>query len=103
MVAKVEAISNGTIVAATLASDVFDAITADVLGETCAELAQGQPPATPTVKQALTLLYMALRNEMFSTPTLLEIKNDAGTVICKSVLSEVPNVSFTRPKLISGP
>jgi len=68
---------------------------------TLAELAQAQPSATPTLRDALMLLYMALRNETETDATLLEIKNDAGTVICKATLSD-DAVDFVRAKLVSG-
>lgn len=74
----------------------------DALGtDTLAELSQGAPPATPTIKQALMLLYMAFRNERTSTDSLLNIKNDAGTVICKATLSD-DGTTFTKAEFISG-
>lgn len=69
---------------------------------TLAELAQGQPSATPTVRNALMLLYMALRNLTTTSSSLLEVNNDAGTVIAKAVLND-DAADFTRAKMVSGP
>jgi hypothetical protein len=75
----------------------------DVIGtDTIAEMAQGIPPATPTLKQALMYLYMALRDETNTTATLITIKNDAGTVICKATLSD-DATTFVKGELVSGP
>lgn len=73
----------------------------DSLNTAIAELSQDVPPATPTVKQALMLLYMALRNERLTTDSLTSIKNDAGTVICKATLSD-DGTTFTKAEFISG-
>lgn len=100
--AVTEAISNGIVTESTITGGFLDAITADVVGETLPELSQAQPPATPTVKQALMLLYMAFRNEGVSSTSVLEIKNDAGDVIAKANLSEASSI-FTRTKLAAGP
>ncbi len=69
---------------------------------TLAELAQGQPAATPTLRNGLMLLYMALRNLTTTSATLLEINNDAGTVIAKSTIGD-DGSDFTRAKMVSGP
>ncbi len=75
----------------------------DALGvDTIAELAQGIPAATPTIKQAIMLLYMALRNESLTTASLLSIKNDVGTVITKAALAD-DAVTLTKGKLATGP
>ena len=75
----------------------------DTMGtDTLAELSQAQPPATPTLKQAIMLLYMALRNQTLTTASLFSVKNDAGTVIAKSSLSD-SGTTFTRDKMVSGP
>lgn len=61
----------------------------DALGtDTIAELAQGIPVATPTIKTAIMLLYMALRNKLDVDADWKEIHNDAGTVICKKALTD---------------
>ncbi len=69
---------------------------------TLAELAQGIPSATPTLRNALMLLYMAMRNLTTTSSSLLEINNDAGTVIAKSTLAD-DGSDFTKAKLASGP
>jgi hypothetical protein len=66
------------------------------------ELAQGQPTSTPTMKQALMLIYMALRNIATNNGTYQTISNDAGTVISKCSVNEVGGL-FTRGKLVTGP
>lgn len=73
--------------------------------DTLAELAQAIPPALPTFKQAVMLMYMSLRNKLENSPTESRIFNDAGTVIAKSALSDTGGASgtFTRDKLASGP
>lgn len=72
--------------------------------DTIPELPQAQPPVTPTVKQILMLLYMALRNRADSDSSggFNKIYNDAGTVIAKAAISDAASV-FTRAKLQSGP
>lgn len=74
----------------------------DVLGtDTLAELGVAAPSATPTIKQALMLLYMALRNETNTTASLLSVKNDAGTVVCRATLSD-DGTTFVKAEFISG-
>lgn len=46
------------------------------------------PPATPTLGQALMILYMSLRNSHSATAIQETLKNDAGTVIGASSLSD---------------
>jgi hypothetical protein len=78
----------------------------DVVGvDTIAELTQGVPAALPTIKTALMLLYMAMRNKLENSTTESKIFNDAGTVIAKAPLSDTGGVSgtFTRDKLVTGP
>ena len=71
------AVANGAIDAATFAANAIDAAAtaADFLAEinaevvdvmtvdTIAEMAQQQPPTTPTFEEAVMYLYMALRNK----------------------------------------
>lgn len=68
---------------------------------TMAELAQGIPPATPTISEALMLLYMEKRNQSLTTATELGIYNDAGTKVTKAALSD-DGTTFTKGKLASG-
>jgi hypothetical protein len=68
---------------------------------TLAELAQGIPPTTPTLSEAIMLLYMKLRNQSLTTASELGIYNDAGTKITKAALSD-DGSTFTKGKLASG-
>lgn len=79
-------------------AEVVDVFTVDTL----AQLAQAQPSATPTVSEALMLLYMALRNAGTTTATTLTIANSAGTVIAKSTLSD-NGTTFSKAALVAGP
>ena len=69
---------------------------------TIAEEAQGLPPATPTLPQAIMYIYMTWRNNSQSTSTERKILNDAETVIAKGTMSD-DGVSFKQGKLGSGP
>lgn len=62
------------------------------------------PGATPTIKKAVMLGYMKDRNKLSATPTLQEIRNDAGAVVLKATLSD-DNAApkFTKDKLVNGP
>lgn len=74
----------------------------DVLGtDTLSELSQGVPAATPTIKAALMLIYMALRNKLTTTSTELGIYNDAGTKIAKKTLSD-DDTTYTETEMVSG-
>lgn len=69
---------------ADVAAEIADALGVD----TIAELSAAAPAATPTIKTALALLYMAVRNKRTITDALLQYHNDAGSAICKGVLSD---------------
>lgn len=69
--------------------------------DTIAELAQAAPAVTPTIKTAIMLVYMMLRNKTISSPTELKVHNDAGVVITKA--ADAFTTEFTRNKLVSGP
>jgi len=69
-----------------------------------AELSQAQPTATPTVRTALMLIYMALRNRLdtqTSGTDALEIYNDAGTKIAQKLLTD-DGSDYSEAKMISG-
>lgn len=53
------------------------------------------PAATGTVLQAITALFMALRNKRTTTATADTISNDAGTTIATAVLSD-DGTTFTK-------
>ena len=67
-----------------------------------AELAQAIPTATPTVRTGLMLLYMALRNKLDLTATLLEVHNNAGTVITKKALTD-DGTTYSEALMAAGP
>ena len=63
-----------------------------------------QPTATPTVRTALMLLYMAMRNQLktqTSGTDALEIYNDAGTKIASKALTD-DGSDYVEDKMISG-
>ncbi|HLE05541.1 MAG TPA: hypothetical protein VI729_13135 [Anaerolineales bacterium] len=78
----------------------------DALDTAIAELSQAIPTATPTVRTALMLLYMALRNRLDIDTTgasdFKEIYNDAGTVITKKTLTD-DGATYSEAEMISGP
>lgn len=65
-------------------TEVSDVIKTD----TISELSAGAPDATPTLEDALMLLYMKERNKTQTTASEFRITNDAGTVITESDLSD---------------
>jgi len=105
--AVVQAMAAGVIAAATFAAGAIDAnaLAADAVDEiwdeVFAELGVGQPPATPNARQALMLLYMALRNASQGTANERRIKNDAGTTIAKATVSW-DGTTLDQGKLVSG-
>lgn len=68
-------------------SDVLAQVNA-ALNTAIAELGVGAPAATPTLRTAVMLLYMNLRNRTTTTATAQTIQNDAGTTIATAVLSD---------------
>ena len=74
----------------------------DALGtDTLAELSQGIPAATPTIKTALMLLYMIARNKLTTTAIELGVYNDAGTKIAKKDLAD-DGVTYEESEMESG-
>jgi len=71
-----------------------------------AELAQAAPSATPTLRTGLMLLYMALRNRLdvntSGAPDVLNIYNNAGTVIAKKQLSD-DGSDYSEVEMETGP
>jgi hypothetical protein len=78
----------------------------DALDTAIAELSQAIPTATPTVRTALMLLYMALRNRLDIDTTgasdFKEIYNDAGTVITKKTLTD-DGATYSEAEMVAGP
>lgn len=69
------------------------------------ELAQAAPSATPDLRNAIMLLYMALRNKTVTQTSgtdALEIYNNAGTLICKKLLTD-DGADYTEAEMVSGP
>ena len=69
------------------------------------EISQGVPSATPTLQDAIMLMYMALRNKLdvaTSGTDTLEVHNDAGTVICKKALTD-DGTTYSEAEMATGP
>ena len=86
---------------ASLAADIA-AVLAAPGAVTIPELAQGVPPVTPTEHEALAAFWMTWRNKLNVQPAVKEIRNDAGVVIAKKVLSG-DATNYDEAKMISGP
>ena len=80
--------------AGTIADAVWD--------EATVEVSQGIPPATPTFRQAVMYLYMALRNRMDVVATFKKFYNDAGAVIWKKALAD-DGTTYTESEGETGP
>lgn len=74
----------------------------DALNTAIAELSQGIPTATPTLRTGLMLLYMVQRNLLQITATEKRVTNDAGTVITKKALSD-DGTTYAEAEMVSGP
>ncbi len=83
-------------------ADVKAEVVAVLTVDTIAELSQAIPATTPTFREAVMLLYMALRDGGTQSATTHTIKNDAGTVIAKATVSDDGTV-LTIGKLVAGP
>ncbi len=73
----------------------------DALDTAIAELAQAAPTATPTIRTALMLLYMALRNQVDVTASIKRIHNDAGTIIATKALTD-DGTTYQEAEMIAG-
>jgi hypothetical protein len=63
----------------------------DAIDTAISELGVGAPTATPTIRTALMLMYMAMRNKLVvqtSGTDALEVYNDAGTKIASKLLTD---------------
>ncbi len=83
------------------AADVLTQVNA-ALDTAIPELAQGVPAITPTMRTAVMLVYMALRNQLDIIAAFLKIHNDAGTVITKKALSD-DGTTYSEAKAVTGP
>jgi hypothetical protein len=68
-------------------SDILTQVNA-ALNTAISELGVAAPTATPTIRTALMLLYMGLRNRTTTTATEQTIQNDAGATIATAALSD---------------
>lgn len=68
-----------------------------------AELPQGVPSSTPSVDEALMLIYMALRNKLsvHKDTAFKEVYDDAGTRIAKKAITD-DGVTYSENKMSSG-
>jgi hypothetical protein len=91
---------------ATQASDVNAQVLDVMATDTFTELSQGVPSATPTHRDALMLIYMALRNRLDVDTSggtdHKEIYNDANVVITKKILTD-DGSTYREDKMITGP
>jgi len=78
----------------------------DALDTAIAELGVAIPTATPTIRTAMMLLYMALRNRLDIDTTgasdFKEIYNDAGSVIAKKTLTD-DGSTYSEAEMVAGP
>jgi hypothetical protein len=58
------------------------------LDEAISELAVAAPSATPSLRNAVMALYMALRNKVDVDASFKEVHNDAGTIVFKKALTD---------------
>ena len=82
---------------ANINNEVLDVMNVD----TIPELSVGIPAATPTHREAIMLMYMALRNKIDISNTIMEVHNDAGVIIATKALTESAGV-FSEAEMISG-
>lgn len=80
-----------------LSAGAIAAIEAMFSTTTNPELGSGVCPATPTLRQLLMLLYMALRNDSEATSAERRVKNNAGDVILKAPCAD--NGTFSQGQL----
>lgn len=82
---------------ATARGQVKDQIDTALGTDTLSELTAGVPASTPTIKAALTLLYMALRNKRVETGSESKIYDNAGNAIAKATTTD-NGTEFTKDK-----
>lgn len=95
---------NDTKIPDTISLAAINAEVDTALDTAISELSQGVPTATPTVRTALMLMYMALRNKLdvqTSGTDALEIHNDAGTRIAQKLITD-DGSDYSEAKAISG-
>lgn len=95
---------DGTKIPDTLSLANINAEADTALDTTIAELSQGVPATNPTMRTAVMLMYMALRNKLdvaTSGTDTLEIHNDAGTRIAQKLLTD-DGSDYSEAKITSG-
>ena len=95
---------DGTKIPDTISLANINAEVDTALDTTIAELSQGVPATTPTVRTALMLMYMALRNKLdvaTSGTDTLEVHNNAGTRIAQKLLTD-DGSDYSEAKMTSG-
>lgn len=88
---------NNTALAA-INAEVVDALGVD----TIAEMTQGAPPASPTIKQVLNYLYRKFRNKVETTATETKIYDDAGTTVLIKETHGEAGGTFTKGEFGTG-
>ncbi len=86
------------------ATDTLLAAANAALDTAISELSQGIPTATPTMRTALMLMYMALRNKLdvaTSGTDTLEVHSDDGTRIAQKLLTD-DGSDYSEAKMSSG-
>jgi len=77
---------------------IVDSISAAITGSLSEITGASDAPATPTIKQALMLLYMWLRNNTQVTSAERRLKNDAGTTVLEAEHSD-DDTTYDQGKL----
>jgi hypothetical protein len=75
---------------------------ANIDTDTIAEMAQGAPPASPTLKEAVNYLYRKLRNKNEATATEGRVYDDAGTTILFKETHSDDGTMFTKGEYLTG-
>lgn len=79
-------------------TEVVDVIRTD----TIAEMAQGAPPAAPTLSQMLNYLYRAYRNKTETTATTIKIYDNAGSTVLFQCTIGDDGTTFTKAEYGTG-
>ena len=72
------------------------------LSDPLMQLAQGKPSASPSLGDAVMLIYMAIRNQLDVTNQTKSIYNDAGVVVAKKTLTD-DGTTYSEAEMESGP
>ena len=95
---------DGTKIPNTLSLANINAEVDTALDTVISELGVAAPTATPTVRTALMLMYMMLRNKLdvqTSVTDAIEVHNDAGTLICKKLITD-DGSDYSEAEMTSG-